>query len=92
MEDEWDEIVKGIKKDEEERNKNKERRIKYVGRIISLISPVLTGLNHAQISSLLKEVTTIVLETTVFTGVPETYNHLPFAQKLDQKEDVTNQQ
>ncbi len=56
---------------------NEKRKIQYIDKIISVISPILMGLNHWQISLLLNEVTKKILETTVFTASTGKRNQSP---------------
>lgn len=77
---------------EEERQKNRERKEKYVNKIISLVSPVLIGLTHYQVDSVLTEAKDQILRSMIFTGdLYERENHLVVGQESRQKESESNQ-
>jgi hypothetical protein len=92
MSESWSKTMESAVKREKEREKSEERKMKYINKIISLVSPILIGLTHSQIDSVLTKAKDQILISMIFTGdLYERENYLAVDQESDQKEDVTRQ-
>jgi len=92
MSESWSKTMESAVKREKEREKSEERKMKYINKIISLVSPILIGLTHSQIDSVLTKAKDQILISMIFTGdLYERENYLAVDQESDQKEDVTSQ-
>ena len=71
---------------------NEKRKLQYVDKIISVISPILIGLAHDQIAIVLEKTTQRILKGMIFTGkFYEKDNPRLYQEKADQRENEATQ-